>query len=45
VHPSQISEWKHHLLDEGPSLFGVTTPRQQQEQEALCFTYFRRFVV
>jgi transposase-like protein len=35
VHPSQISEWKHHLLDEGPSLLGVTTPRQQQEQEAL----------
>jgi len=21
VHPSQISEWKHHLLDEGPSLY------------------------
>lgn len=35
VHPSQISEWKHHLLDEGPSLFGVTTVRQQQAQEAL----------
>ena len=35
VHPSQISEWKHHLLDEGPSLFGVTTLRQQQAQEAL----------
>jgi len=35
VHPSQISEWKHHLLDEGPTLFGATTPRQQQAQEAL----------
>lgn len=35
VHPSQISEWKHHLLDEGPTLFGVTTSRQQQAQEAL----------
>jgi putative transposase len=35
VHPSQISEWKHQLLDEGPSVFSNPTSRQQQAQVAL----------
>ena len=35
LHPSQISEWKHKLLDEGPSVFSTNTVRQQKEQEAL----------
>ena len=34
LHPSQISEWKHRLLDDGSSVFGTTTARQQREQEA-----------
>ncbi len=35
LHPSQISEWKHKLLDEGPSVFSTNIVRQQKEQEAL----------
>jgi transposase-like protein len=35
AHPSQISEWKHQLLDEGASIFSNPTSRQQQEQAAL----------
>ena len=35
LHPSQISEWKHRLLDEGPSVFSSNAARQQREQEAL----------
>jgi transposase-like protein len=35
LHPSQISEWKHKLLEEGPSVFSTNTVRQQREQEAL----------
>jgi transposase-like protein len=34
LHPSQISEWKHKLLEEGPSVFSTYTIRQQREQEA-----------
>jgi transposase-like protein len=34
LHPSQISEWKHRLLDEGTIVFSTTTARQQREQEA-----------
>jgi putative transposase len=35
AHPSQLSEWKRQLLDEGPSLFSNPTSRQQREQAAL----------
>ena len=35
LHPSQISEWKRRLLDEGVSVFSTTTARQQKEQEML----------
>jgi putative transposase len=35
LHPSQISEWKHKLLEEGPSVFSTHTVRQQREQAAL----------
>ena len=34
VHPSQISTWKHQLLNEGSSVFGTNHVRQQREQEA-----------
>jgi transposase-like protein len=35
LHPSQISQWKHQLLEEGASLFGTHGERQVQQQEAL----------
>jgi transposase-like protein len=35
LHPSQISEWKQQLLQDGPSVFSSQTARQQREQEAL----------
>ena len=35
LHPSQISEWKQQLLQDGPSVFSTQTARQQREQEAL----------
>jgi transposase-like protein len=35
LHPSQISEWKRRLLDEGAGIFNITTARQQKEQEVL----------
>lgn len=35
LHPSQISEWKSELLEEGASIFTTTTARQQKEQEVL----------
>ena len=37
LHPSQISEWKHCLLDGGASVFSTVTARQQREQEAREF--------
>ncbi len=40
LHPSQISEWKQQLLQDGPSVFNSRTARQQREQEALqCELY------
>jgi len=33
LHPSQISEWKGHLLEEGATLFDAASTRQQREQE------------
>jgi transposase-like protein len=35
LHPSQISEWKQQLLQDGPNVFSTQTARQQREQEAL----------
>jgi transposase-like protein len=35
LHPSQISEWKQQLLQDGPDVFSTQTARQQREQEAL----------
>ena len=35
IHPSQISEWKTRLLEEGASVFSTTTAQQQRERDAL----------
>jgi len=35
LHPSQISEWKHRLLDEGAVVFKTSAGRQQREHEAV----------
>ena len=35
LHPSQISEWKGQLINEGPSVFSTTTGRQLEEQKAV----------
>ena len=32
---SQISEWKHRLLDEGASIFRTSAARQRREEEAV----------
>lgn len=42
VHPSQISEWKRQLLEEGISVFNASTARQQREQEALQATLYEQ---
>lgn len=34
LHPSQISQWKRQLLDDGPNLFNRNRDRQQQAQAA-----------
>ncbi len=34
VHPTQIAQWKKHLLDGGTSLFGQQRVRDQHEQSA-----------
>ena len=35
LHPSQISEWKRQLLEEGMNVFRSTTTQRQREQETL----------
>jgi transposase-like protein len=35
VHPSQISQWKRQLLDEGATVFSTTTAQQLRQQETL----------
>jgi transposase-like protein len=42
VHPSQISEWKRQLLEEGVSVFSASAARQQREQEALQVTLYEQ---
>ena len=34
LHPSQISEWKSRLLNEGASVFGTASAQEQRQQEA-----------
>jgi transposase-like protein len=35
LHPSQISQWKRQLLDEGATVFSTTTAQQLRQQEIL----------
>lgn len=35
IHPSQVSQWKRHLLDEGTTVFSTANERKEREQEAL----------
>jgi putative transposase len=35
VHPSQVSTWKHQLLDGGPSIFGQDGSQVQRKQEGI----------
>lgn len=34
LHPNQVSSWKKQLLEEGPTVFGSHTARQEREREA-----------
>ena len=34
LHPNQVSGWKKHLLEEGVTVFGSHTARQQRQQAA-----------
>ena len=34
LHPNQVSNWKQQLLEEGATVFGSHTARQQREQAA-----------
>lgn len=35
VHPTQVAQWKRHLLDEAPQVFASARDRQTEEAEAL----------
>jgi transposase-like protein len=35
IHPSQVSQWKRQLLDEGTAVFSTANERKEREQEAL----------
>jgi putative transposase len=35
VHPSQISQWKRQLMEEGASLFSANVGQQLRQQEAM----------
>jgi putative transposase len=35
IHPSQVSQWKRQLLDEGTAVFSRANERKAREQEAL----------
>ena len=32
VHPNQVSSWKKHLFEEGPTVFRRSTARERREQ-------------
>ena len=32
LHPSQISQWKKQLLEQGSDIFATTPPKEQREQ-------------
>ncbi len=34
LHPSQVSQWKQHLLSEGATIFGTRVKRAEQAQAA-----------
>lgn len=34
LHPSQISQWKHQLLEQGSSVFSTAPSQHQREQAA-----------
>ena len=42
IHPSQVSQWKRQLLDEGTTVFSTANERKQREQEALQTDLFEQ---
>ena len=42
IHPSQISQWKRQLLDEGTTVFSSARERTQREQQHCKPTYLSR---
>ena len=42
VHPSQVSQWKRQLLDEGIGVFSSARERTQREQDALQTDLFEQ---
>jgi transposase-like protein len=46
VHPSQVSQWKSHLISSGPEIFKINhaarQQRQQQEREAQLYEQIGR---
>ena len=35
LHPSQISQWKHQLLEDGATVFNTSTAQQVRQQDSL----------
>ena len=35
LHPSQISQWKHQLLEDGATVFNTSTAQQVGQQDSL----------
>ncbi len=42
VHPTQIHQWKKHLLDELPSIFSSRRAQSQKEQEDLTASLYQQ---
>jgi transposase-like protein len=42
VHPTQINQWKKHLLDSMPGLFGKGATKREQEDSALLDRLYRQ---
>lgn len=42
VHPSQVSQWKRQLLDEGIGVFSSAREQTQREQDALQIDLFEQ---